>query len=142
MLDDLIPKVDVPVGKKGPWKVERFTVGKKDADFFNLRLILSRQGGRRIDPGTYTRLIREKAHDPMMSDTPAERWDLYRVVQDAEGDVLVAGLGLGVLVNALLRNLGPLAHRILNELEPDIESWREYLDRKERARKGGNGHGR
>lgn len=119
MLDELIPLVDVPEGKKGPWTVERFTVSKKDADFFNLRQIIARQGGRRIMPGTYTRLIREKAWDPMMSDTPAERWDHYAVVKLAKGRVLVAGLGLGVVLNALLRK-SEIQHVTILEKDADV----------------------
>lgn len=58
MLDDLIPLVDVPEGKYGPWKVERFTVSKAEADLYNLRLAVMalhssrvKQGGARINYG-------------------------------------------------------------------------------------------
>jgi hypothetical protein len=104
-------RVDVPEGHSGDWRVERFTVSKKDADFHNLRCAISSGGGGRdIEVGTYTRLLRGKG-DPrtfggatvVMSDTPAEIRDHSYFVHKAEGHVLINGLGLGWVVEALLR---------------------------------------
>ena len=33
-LDDIIPNVDVPVGKSGPWEIVRFTIGDSAAKMF------------------------------------------------------------------------------------------------------------
>ena len=92
---DWIPDVDLPEGRVGDWSVERFTVSKDEAMFDAIRSL-----GRSVLPGTYTRLMRGRT--VVMSDTPAEKRDHMGAVRRAEGDVLVAGLGLGMAVAAML----------------------------------------
>lgn len=96
-------KINVPVGKKGRWEVQEFKVTKKDADWHNLRSLLNFSGSdRRIEPGKYKRLVRNNI-DTIMSNTPAEIRDCYPFIQVAEGNILINGLGLGVLLAALLK---------------------------------------
>jgi hypothetical protein len=107
----LLRPVDVPVGRCGKWAVERFTVSKDDAAIYNLRLALSGEGARSIKPGTYTRLVGVNADgksfgDPMMSDTPAEMRDHWEPVHRAAGNVLLAGLGIGLVLQAILDKRG------------------------------------
>lgn len=90
-----LPKVDVPEGASGNWAVQRFSVTKEDAMFFNLRA-----GIRGISPGHYTRLV--CGATVVMSDTPAEVWDHIAPVANAHDDCLVNGLGLGMVANAML----------------------------------------
>lgn len=97
-MNDLIPNVIVPEGTKGNWRVERFEVSKHDADFENMRAMFG--GGRHIRPGIYTRLMR--GHTVVMSDTPAEKRDHYWPVHVANGHCLLNGLGLGMVLNAML----------------------------------------
>lgn len=99
-LDELVPMVDIPAGKIGQWTVERYTVTPHEAALFNVSSYAG-VGRRDLRPGTYTRLLR--GNIAVMSDTPAERRDHAPVVRDAEGDVLVTGLGLGMVTDALLR---------------------------------------
>jgi len=95
-------RVDVPEGQSGDWKIEKLTVSKKDADFHNLRASISFSGGgRTIDSGEYTRLIRGRT--TVMSDTPVEIRDLRYFVYKATGHVLINGLGLGWIVEALFQ---------------------------------------
>jgi hypothetical protein len=105
--DLLLSKVDVPEGQSGIWSVKRFTVSKQDASFFNLQLLMHGEGYRSIQPGTYTGLFRDGSFDnPIMSDTPAEIHDHYapvRAAQERGGNVLIAGLGLGVVLQAILQ---------------------------------------
>lgn len=96
-MDDWMPKVDIPEGHSGNWRIERFTVSESEARFDALR-----SGYRSVRQGTYTRLM--CGDETVMSDTHAERRDHLGVVQDARGDVLVTGLGLGMVVVALLQN--------------------------------------
>lgn len=92
-------RVDVPAGEAGDWKVSRFTVDKKQADFHNLCEAI--HGGRRvIDPGEYTSLTFRSGI--VMSDTPSEISDLLSAIYHAQGHVLIAGLGLGVVVQGCL----------------------------------------
>lgn len=93
----IIPKVNVPEGKIGDWWIEKHVVREGDlikqlGSFFNT--------GRIVPPGEYTRLVCGKT--VVMSDTPDEMRDHYEVVYKAIGNVLIAGLGLGVVANAIL----------------------------------------
>jgi len=77
MVDLAKIRVDVPEGKSGNWAVEKFTVSKKDVDFYNLRATFSFGGGGRIiEPGEYTKLVRNGLI--IMSD----RWQLSRMLDD------------------------------------------------------------
>jgi len=95
-------KVSVPEGSSGPWKIERFTVDKKESDFASLRAMISGSGFGRggLPPGTYTRLLRGQTI--VMSDTPDEIRDHYALFRAAQGEVLLNGLGLGVALNGCL----------------------------------------
>lgn len=117
-LDDQIPKVNVPEGHVGEWRVERFTISKDDASLFNLRCAFQAgEGHRVVKPGTYTRLLHGGAC--IMSDTHAERRDHLDIVWRARGKVLINGLGLGVVVNAcLLRE--DVEKVVVIEKSPDV----------------------
>ena len=112
-------KVDVPEGTKGDWTVERFTVTDNNADVFNITQAW-KPGGRHVLPGTYTRLLLRGSFDnPIMSDTHDETRDHRHFVHLAHGDILIAGLGLGVVVQACLRK--PSVQRVtVIELEQDV----------------------
>ncbi len=112
-----IPKVDVPEGKKGDWRIQRFTVSRSEAVAFNLREMI--QGTRRIvEPGQYTALICGSA--TIMSDTPAEIKDHLDFVRESEGgEILITGLGLGMVANAML--MRPDVKRVtVVEMSPDV----------------------
>jgi hypothetical protein len=90
-----IQTVDLPVCSKGDWKIEKFLVDRMD--FRSLFM------GREVPMGkTFTRLMRNRTL--VMSDTPAECNDHWEAIFHAEGNVLISGLGLGmVLKNILLK---------------------------------------
>lgn len=91
----------VPEGKSGDWKVEKFTVSEEEARFNNARAMFSFSSrGRFIEAGEYTRLMKENT--VVMSDTPAELDDHRWFISHAHGNVLINGLGLGVVVQGLL----------------------------------------
>jgi len=110
MLPPTLRKVDVPTGRSGRFKVERFNVSEASARRFNAVNFCRRAEDRDIEAGTYTRLVREPAirhlqgDDPVvvMSDTPAELRDHAEAVERAHGRCLVNGLGLGVVAKAML----------------------------------------
>jgi len=88
------------------WAIEKFDVTDKDREFFNLQEhIGGMQGGsvREIKTGTYTRLVR-KPNKTVMSDTTAETGDLLPLARDARGEVLIAGLGLGVALDLVMQD--------------------------------------
>lgn len=88
-------KVEVPDGKSGNWEVKTFEVPEKSVE--GLRLAMQ---GRHIKPGVYKSLSRGRTI--VMSNTPAEIRDFIHVIRRARGNILINGLGLGVLLTALL----------------------------------------
>jgi hypothetical protein len=94
-------KVTVPEGESGPWKIKRFTVSEKDAEWHNMREMFGGGGMRRnIRPGEYTSLLRNGSI--IMSDTPAEISDHMPFIRIATGSVLINGLGIGMCLKAAL----------------------------------------
>lgn len=91
----------IPAGTSGNWAVEKFTVLDDGARLHNLQCLFSGQGSRGIEPGNYTRLVC-KGRGVIMSDTPAECADFDLFVYRAHGSIIVNGLGLGCVVQALL----------------------------------------
>ncbi len=117
-------KVNVPEGRNGPWRVEKFVIPEHD-----IRGIVYALHGRPVQPGTFTRLMKDGARDPMMSDTPAEISDLLDFIYKAHGRVLINGLGIGVVLKALLKK-PEVTHIDVVELEQDIIDlvWPTYND--------------
>jgi len=90
-------RVSIPVGVSGDWEVDKFTVSVNDP-----RAISYALHGRPVPPGIYTRLKKKGAFDPMMTDTPAEVGDHIYFIHRATGRCLLNGLGLGVVLKAIL----------------------------------------
>jgi hypothetical protein len=120
----MIEKSKIPAGKSGKWEVRKFEVAKQDAAIFNISALFGGFGERAVDPGKYTKLVRiddpEKDHGIlMMSDTPAELRDNAEFYHRAQGNVLINGLGLGVVARAVL--LKDIVFKVtINEIEQDI----------------------
>ena len=92
----MIRKVDVPEGQVGDWRVSKFSVNKDVA----VMSVFTDGPSRMVYPGTYTELT-HRGH-LVMSDTPAERHDHEEPVRRAIGSVLINGLGLGMVLQAVL----------------------------------------
>jgi hypothetical protein len=84
----------VPEGVSGAWRVEQFEVTPDGAA---LNLIVE---GSYVPPDSYTRLLRGST--TVMSDTPDEWLDHREFIRQAQGRVLVNGLGLGCALGAIL----------------------------------------
>lgn len=97
------PMVDViPEGKIGEAEVQHFTISEEDCKLHNLRTAFSPGSARmQVEPGRYARL--NVGGRLMMSDTPYEQFSNRWFVREATGNVLIGGLGLGMVVDALLR---------------------------------------
>lgn len=110
-----LEKVKIPEGISGVWRVERFSVSQEDSKFDAMHAMSN--GGRYTPPGTYTRLMRGQIL--VMSDTPDEMRDHYEPVRRASGHVLVNGLGLGMVVAAMLKK--PEVERVtVVEISKDV----------------------
>lgn len=90
--------INVPDGESGEWKVKTIVVPEPDA-LQKARAAL-RDHGRIVPAGTYKILYRNR--EVIMSNTPDEIRDFMGFVNVAKGRVLVNGLGLGVLLQALI----------------------------------------
>jgi hypothetical protein len=112
-----LPHVDLPEGSCGPWSVERFTIVENSPGlaYFAIK-------GRRLPPGKYTRLMHEN-RGCVMSDTPAEQWDHYSFIRQAKGHVLMNGLGIGMALNAILKeeaSNSPVEKVTVVEIDRDV----------------------
>jgi len=102
-------KSDLTECSNSLWAIEKFDVSKEDSKWFNLQESIGGMQGssvRQIDIGTYTRLVRTNGifHKTIMSDTTAETSDLLPLACNAKGEVLIAGLGLGVALDLVMQD--------------------------------------
>jgi len=110
-------KVDVPEGKSGIWSVEKFTVSEKDSEFDRLRALNPSSMGRYVAPGTYTSL--KRGNKLIMSDTSDEIRDHIYFITRADGNVLIAGLGIGMVLNGVATQHGVEKITVI-EKSPDV----------------------
>jgi hypothetical protein len=98
-VDKVIPAVTVPVGERGDFVIKKIVVDSEGKDRW--QYIKSMIGhGRGVPSGEYTALYRKGKI--VMSDTPDEKRDHLRFVQISHGHVLIAGLGIGMVLQAVL----------------------------------------
>lgn len=88
--------IDVPDGISGNWSVSTFTVADDD---FSQRISMMKYR-RGVPGGTYKRLMR--GAETIMSNTPDEIKDCRSFIFNAKGSILINGLGLGVVLKAIL----------------------------------------
>ncbi len=91
---------DVPDAASGDWRVETFEVDEQTAKFSRMRAALG-HGTERVDAGRYKRLMR--GGTVVMSNTAMELDTNRPIIRYGRGDVLINGLGLGLVVAALLK---------------------------------------
>lgn len=113
-IDEMIPKVTVPEGTCGPWTVKRFST----VEISTAQKLRFEMAGRGIAEGDYTQLL-HRTRGVVMSDTPAERRDHLDFVWNATGQVLIAGLGLGMCLQAILLKLYVTEVTVI-EIDPDL----------------------
>lgn len=112
----------LPEGEQGAAKIEHFEVSKDASAFTALRPMSY------VPPGRYAKLT---VHGTlMMSDTRMERNSNYEVVRRSKGEVLIAGLGLGLVLHPILRK--PEVTRVdvlekyrdvIDLVEPKVRQW-------------------
>jgi hypothetical protein len=113
----MIEKVTIPEGVSGPWKITRFTVTEEQAQTTALRAMVTGGRERPVSAGTYSKLTHNGAI--VMSDTPAEMDDHRPFVRRARGNVLITGLGLGMVVGAVAAKPA-VEHVTVIEASPDV----------------------
>lgn len=94
----------LPEGKSGKVAVEHFEVNFACSEMTKLRAALNpdTRWYEYIAPGKYTRLLINGTL--FMTDTGHERWSSLPLLDNARGNVLVTGLGLGMVLTPLLAN--------------------------------------
>ncbi len=110
-------KVNIPEGKSGDWEVKCFTVTEEQAKFDQMRGMF--HGGRYTPAGTYTSIQRNGKI--IMSDTPNEIGDHHGIIRMARGKVLINGLGIGMVLGAILEK-SEVTHVTVIELSRDVIS--------------------
>lgn len=86
--------------KKGVAHIMRYNISKQEAEMFNMRQLFAGNGWlTRISPCEYVKLGINGML--MMSDTPFERRTNEDFVENAKGHVMIAGLGIGLILEAL-----------------------------------------
>jgi len=99
-------KAGLPAGRSGDWSIEKFSVqppGRGD----------NRPACFRSPAGTYTRL--KKGNEVFMTDLYDEWWTQRMAIAEARGrggDVLITGLGLGLVVASILEPPTGLVGRV------------------------------
>lgn len=93
-------KANFPEGVSGEWVLEHFEVPPSP---FADPTIDTRPVWARTPPGRYTRLRR--GHEPFMTDMIDEWWTQLSAIEEARsrgGRILITGLGLGLIAEAIL----------------------------------------
>lgn len=89
--------ISVPDGVSGDWSVETFEVDPMGSALSHIQ---AKHGLMGVTPGQYKRLKRNST--VVMSNTPMEIRTNSWIIHCGEGDILINGLGLGMVVSALL----------------------------------------
>lgn len=100
---------DVPDQRSGEWSVSHVTIDKHMAAMENMRYIRDGTPELCVFPGTYKRLIR--GGTLVMSNTPMELKSNHEPVHRARGNVLINGLGLGIVAHSC--SLKPEVQRVV-----------------------------
>jgi hypothetical protein len=91
---------EVPSGKSGQWVIQKIAMPERDYD----PAADSRPNCFKYRPGIYTCLRRDRTQ--FMTDLYDEWWTQRRGIEEAlkrGGEILVTGLGLGLVAEAILR---------------------------------------
>jgi hypothetical protein len=130
----------IPPGESGSVKIEHFTVSSLASEHSRARSVIQGDPWDYVPEGRYVRLM--VGEHIMMSDTPSEQRSNLGIVEHAHGDVLIAGLGIGMILVPILANrhvhtvtvielnndviklVGPyVKHRKLRIINADINKW-------------------
>lgn len=113
-------QVTVPDGEKGDWKISTFTISEDEAKLYNLQQLMGSPFPRlmQVEPGTYKRLS-HKRRGVVMSNTRMEVITNTEAYTNATGNVLINGLGMGMLLEAILHKPDVTRVRVI-EIDQDV----------------------
>jgi spermidine synthase len=107
----------IPEGQSGNVKIEHFEVTEEASKMSRMRSVFSSDRSEYVKEGKYARLIIDGS--VVMSDTDMEKRSNTRVINNAHGNVLIAGLGLGMIILPLLENPEVKSITVI-EKNPDV----------------------
>jgi hypothetical protein len=122
-LPDYIP-VNVPDGISNNWEVSSYEVSKEAETFGAMRAMFSTSDrGRYVPAGTYKAI--KRSGNIIMSNTPDEIRDAHPFLRIAKGNVLINGLGLGIVLDLIINkvnedNSKAITSVIVVELSDDV----------------------
>lgn len=103
MLQGVVKDYAEELNEKGVATIKRFHISEEKAKMFNLRTLMSYGSGiERVEAGDFVKLYVNG--ELMMSDTPMEKRTNTEFIRFAHGEIMIAGLGIGLI----LENLIPL----------------------------------
>jgi len=88
-------------GVSGDWTIETFVVGEFESEKTRLRADFTSDIDAFIPAGCYRRLM--KSGEVVMSNTPMEVRTCTEFLDNARGSLLINGLGLGMVLHAVLQ---------------------------------------
>lgn len=107
--------VKVPDGKDGDWEVDTFTVSEEESRWTRIRAIQHPE--EYVPSGTYKRLRHNGSI--VMTNTLMEYRSHLPIIHHASGVVLLNGLGLGMVLTAILEK--PQVTRVdVVEISPEV----------------------
>lgn len=107
----------LPEATVGIAQVQHFSVSKADADWTRVHAAI-RGADEYVPAGRYAKLLVGQAL--WMSDTPMEWRSNGWAIRQARGQVLIGGLGLGMILCAMLEKPHPPMHITVVEKVPDV----------------------
>lgn len=119
----------LPEGKTDNASLEYFTISDSEARMAVMKATYGRDYlGRHIYAGDFVRLIIN--NQLMFTDTGGERYSNYEIVQNSHGKVLIAGLGLGMVLAAIVPKpevkkvvVIEISQDVINLVEPHIRNY-------------------
>lgn len=108
-------KVNLPEGESGDWRVKKIVVDEEAAKRERFRAMMN--GGRHVPEGEYTGIYHKGYL--IMSDTPNEISDHMSFIRKAEGHVLINGLGIGMVLQAVIKK-PEVTHVTVVEFSEDV----------------------
>jgi hypothetical protein len=125
-LHQILPEAELPLAS-----IKHITLTEKDVSLDNLRAAINGRPDHACPPGTYTRLFVRNSPDKgwtlMMSDTPYEIRAASWFRSQAQGDILVIGLGLGATLIPVLRKNTVRSVTVVEKSEDVIKLVEENL---------------
>lgn len=132
MLQGVYKNYGEDVTTQGVAKITRFHISEDEARMYNIRTLMSYGSGiERVDSGDYVRLHVNGML--MMSDTRMEKITNTEFIKNAHGEVMIAGLGIGLILENLipLYESGEVTRIVVYEKYQDVIDLvaHRYMDR-------------